>query len=60
MINRVSQEVCNRCGAKVLVVGKGKWKKDIKAWEWYETDHVCPKLKDDNVNILSTKLFGNK
>ena len=49
------REKCSYCGKEFTLTGKGKWREDIKAYEWYESNHNCPEKKkdiSDNAKLL--------
>jgi hypothetical protein len=51
------KEICKYCGKEFTLTGKGKYREDIQAYEWYETDHNCPEKKKDISD--NAKLLGS-
>lgn len=52
---------CFLCGNTITLTGKGKWREDIQAFEWYESNHECPKLNGaDNALGQLNNLFINQ
>ena len=41
---RITKTKCSYCGKDVTQKGMGKWREDIQAYEWYQTDHKCPEI----------------
>lgn len=60
------KEKCTGCGKIVILTGKGKWREDIQAYEWYESDHSCPKINEAAKalgqlgGLMTSKIYGTK
>lgn len=40
------QRPCQFCGEIETLTGQGKFREDIGEYEWYSSDHDCPKRKE--------------
>lgn len=37
---------CPLCKVETNQKGMGKWRDDIQAYEWYQSDHKCPMIEE--------------
>lgn len=46
MKDKIKKIICQFCGKDIILTGRGKWREDIQAYEWYEGGCDCQKQKD--------------